>query len=47
MVKKIVTGGLGGKIWFDSEEGKGTAFYVSIPIAGMKEKIGTTKLANT
>jgi PAS domain S-box-containing protein len=44
MIKKIIVDGLGGKIWFDSEENKGTTFYVSFPVSGMKEKSGTSKL---
>jgi len=30
-----------GKIWFDSEENKGTTFHVLLPISGMKKKMGT------
>lgn len=33
-----------GKIWFESEEGKGTSFYISAPIEWMKPKSGTRKL---
>jgi len=47
MLKKIIVNGLGGRIWFDSEENKGTTFFVSLPSSGMKEKTGVTTLVNT
>ena len=34
----------GGKIWFESKENKGSVFYVSIPLAGMKKKEGSRRL---
>ena len=34
-----------GKIWFESSEGKGTAFYITIPVNWMEPKSGTRKLA--
>ncbi|MFH1049184.1 MAG: PAS domain S-box protein [Patescibacteria group bacterium] len=37
IVKSIVIH-CGGKIWVESEENKGTAFYVKIPLAGMKKR---------
>jgi len=43
LAKKIVENG-GGKIWFDSEEGKDTVFYVSFPLTGMLKKEGTKVL---
>jgi signal transduction histidine kinase len=39
MVKMIVTS-VGGRVWFASEEGKGSVFFASIPFAGMPKKEG-------
>jgi len=39
IVKAIVEQS-GGKIWFDSEENKGTTFYVTLPMTGMPKKTG-------
>jgi len=35
----------GGKISFESEENKGTTFFVTIPLSGMKQKEGTKDLS--
>lgn len=35
-----------GSIWFTSEENRGSTFYVSIPLSGMKEKYVEDKLNN-
>lgn len=35
----------GGAVRFESEEGKGSTFYVTIPLSGMLRKTGVTKLA--
>ncbi|MCX6793141.1 MAG: PAS domain-containing protein [Candidatus Falkowbacteria bacterium] len=43
LVKAIVENG-GGKVWFESEEGKDTIFYISFPISGMIKKEGEKKL---
>lgn len=34
-----------GKIWFESEENKGSKFYAQIPLVGMKKKTGSKNLA--
>jgi PAS domain S-box-containing protein len=44
IVKSIIDNS-DGKIWFTSEENKGTTFFVTIPIAGMKKKEGTKTLS--
>lgn len=44
IVKSIIDHS-GGKIWFESKENKGTTFYVTLPLAGMKKKEGTKALA--
>lgn len=46
MIKGVVDN-LAGKIWFDSQEGKGTAFYVSLPKYGPTEKQGSTTIEPT
>jgi signal transduction histidine kinase len=43
MVKEIVEHS-GGKIWFQSQENKGSTFYVSVPLSGMTKKEGSKKL---
>ncbi len=35
---------MGGQIWFESEQNKGSAFYIKVPYTGMHEKLGTKGL---
>jgi len=43
IVKSIIESS-NGKIWFESEENKGTKFFITIPIEGMQKKEGTKAL---
>lgn len=44
---KAVVESSGGKIWFESEEGKGTSFWFTLPIKGVKPKAGEVSLTET
>ena len=37
-IAQQITEAMGGKLWFESTEGKGTAFYLSLPVNGIKKQ---------
>jgi PAS domain S-box-containing protein len=43
LVKAIIESS-GGKVWFNSEEGKGTSFWISFPAQGMQAKKGEVSI---
>lgn len=43
VVKQIVETS-GGKVWFESKEGEGSTFFVTLPLAGMKPRQGNKTL---
>jgi PAS domain S-box-containing protein len=43
-IAKEIAEKAGGKIWFESAENKGSTFYFSLPLSGMREKVGGKKL---
>lgn len=45
-IAKSILGNSGGSIWFNSEENKGTTFYVAIPMTGMKAEMGKKELVD-
>ena len=43
-IAKAIVDQSGGKIWFKSKENKGSTFYVTLPLTGMKKKKGAKAL---
>lgn len=43
-IVKSILDNLGGAVWFNSKENKGSTFFVTIPLSGVKAKAGEKKL---
>lgn len=43
-IVKTIIDTCGGKVWFESKGGKGSIFYVSLPLSGMSKKSGSRQL---
>jgi signal transduction histidine kinase len=41
---KILVTQWGGRLWFETEEGKGTTFFFTVPLSGVKAKSGDVKI---
>lgn len=41
---KSILSQVGGKIWFSSKENVGTTFFITLPLTGMKSKVGASKI---
>jgi two-component system sensor histidine kinase VicK len=44
-IAKSIVDQSGGRIWFESQEGKGTTFFVVFPMSGMKKKAGPKEIS--
>lgn len=43
-IVKQIAKQVGGRVWFESKAGRGSTFYLSLPLSGMKKRTGTKSL---